>query len=118
MGKSRELRSEIDRLKEKSPELAAMLEKTLDMVENSSTEASMRLRFIFLCKVQDIISGSGSVESKMERLSKAEKNYTNLVKHIQNIASDPNTSRQDARKQIIALMKKAGIYSFHVGIHK
>jgi hypothetical protein len=113
MGKSRELRSEIDRLREKSPELAAMLEKTLAMVENSNTDASMRLRFIFLCKVQDIISGSGSVESKMERLSKAEKNYTNLVKHIQNIASDSNISGQDARKQIRTLMRN---YSGEAGL--
>lgn len=106
--KSNEIRAEIENLRSKSPELATMLEKSLDMVENSKTEASMRLRFMFLCEVQKIITSDDSVKSKLSKLSKIEEEYTNMVSKIQKVSSDEQISDKDATRQIKGLLLKFG----------
>ncbi|MFN4152038.1 MAG: hypothetical protein ACK4IX_13945, partial [Candidatus Sericytochromatia bacterium] len=108
LAKSKELRAEIENLRAKSPELAEMLEKNLDMVENSKTEASMRLRFMFLCEVQKIITSDDSVKSKLSKLAKIEEEYTNMVSKIQKVSSNENLSDEDAAKQVTSLLLKFG----------
>lgn len=103
--KTQELKKQLILLKKESPELANMISKILDMIENSKTESSKRLRLIFLCKVQEIISDNFSPEIKISRLEKAEKNFTNLIKHIHEVATNNKLDKDDARNEIINLIK-------------